>query len=36
LLKVQAGKLDAAYLDHWAADLGVGDLLQRARRESSV
>ena len=29
-------KLDQAYLDHWAADLGVSDLLQRARRESGV
>ena len=36
VLKVQAGKLDPAYLDHWAADLGVGDLLQRARQESGV
>jgi hypothetical protein len=36
VLKVQAGKLDQAYLDHWAADLGVGDLLQRARQESGV
>jgi hypothetical protein len=36
VLKVQAGRLDQAYLDHWAADLGVSDLLQRARRESGV
>jgi hypothetical protein len=36
VLKVQAGKLDQAYLDHWAADLGVGDLLHRARQESGV
>ena len=36
VLKVQAGKLDQAYLDHWAADLGVSDLLERARRESGV
>ncbi len=34
VLKVQAGKLDQAYLDHWAADLGVADLLARARQES--
>ena len=36
VLQVQAGKLDHAYLDHWAADLGVSDLLQRARQESGV
>ena len=36
VLEVQAGKLDSAYLDHWATDLGVGDLLQRARQESGV
>jgi hypothetical protein len=36
ILKVQAGKLDQAYLDHWAADLGVTDLLHRARQESGV
>lgn len=36
VLQVQAGKLDQAYLDHWAADLGVSDLLQRARQESGV
>jgi hypothetical protein len=34
VLKVQAGRLDQEYLDHWAADLGVTDLLQRARAES--
>ena len=34
VLKVQAGKLDETYLDHWAADLGVADLLQRARTEA--
>jgi hypothetical protein len=36
VLQVQAGRLDQAYLDRWAADLGVADLLQRARRESAV
>ena len=36
VLQMQAGKLDQAYLDHWAADLGVSDLLQRARQESGV
>ena len=35
VLQVQAGKLDDAYLDHWAADLGVTDLLGRARQESA-
>ena len=36
VFQVQAGKLDQAYLDDWAADLGVSDLLQRARQESGV
>ena len=31
VLQVQAGKLDDAYLDRWAADLGVTDLLLHAR-----
>lgn len=31
VLKVQAGRLDDAYLDPWAADLGVADLLARVR-----
>jgi hypothetical protein len=34
VLQVQAGRLDDAYLDRWAADLGVADLLARARREA--
>jgi hypothetical protein len=34
VLHVQAGRLDEAYLDRWAADLKVGDLLARARQES--
>jgi hypothetical protein len=33
MLKVQAGKLDESYLDHWARELRVSDLLARARRE---
>jgi hypothetical protein len=36
VFQVQTGKLDHAYLDDWAADLGVSDLLQRARQESGV
>jgi hypothetical protein len=36
VLQVQAGKLDDAYLDHWAADLGVTDLLGRARQDAGV
>jgi len=33
ILKVQAGRLDIDYLQKWAKELGVSDLLQRARRE---
>lgn len=33
VLKVQAGALDEAYLDRWAVELGVADLLARARME---
>ena len=36
VLQVQAGRLDDAYLDRWAADLGVADLLRRARQESAI
>ncbi len=35
LLKTQQPHLDDAYLDAWAADLGVADLLARARQEST-
>jgi hypothetical protein len=34
VLKVQLGKLDDAYLDYWAGELKVGDLLARARQET--
>lgn len=34
VLRVQAGQLDAAYLDRWAAYLGVADLLEEARAEA--
>ncbi|HZT80221.1 MAG TPA: hypothetical protein VFA26_08365, partial [Gemmataceae bacterium] len=36
VLKVQAGRLDDAYLDRWAAELHVADLLAKARQESVV
>jgi hypothetical protein len=35
VLKVQSGKLDDAHLDRFATDLGVSDLLARARREAA-
>ena len=34
LLQVQGGALDSAYLDKWAADLGVSDLLEKAREQA--
>jgi len=34
VLKVQAGRLDLAYLNRWAIELNVADLLQRALKES--
>jgi hypothetical protein len=34
VLKVQAGRLDLDYLQKWAVELGVADLLQRALRDS--
>jgi len=34
VLKVQAGRLDMDYLRHWAVELNVADLLQRALKES--
>lgn len=36
VLKVQAGALNEAYLDRWAGELGVADLLDRARRQAAV
>lgn len=36
LLAVRRGTLDEAWLDRWAADLGVADLLARARRETAA
>jgi hypothetical protein len=35
VLRVQGDRLDSAYLDHWAADLGVADLLAKARAEAA-
>ena len=34
VFETQGDRLDQAYLDHWAAELGVADLLQRVRQES--
>ncbi len=34
ILRVKGGALDAAYLDRWASDLGVADLLARARSQA--
>ena len=34
VLKVKRGKLDLPYLEHWVAELELGDLLRRARDES--
>lgn len=36
VLKVQGEALDFAYLDHWATDIGVTDLLARARDDAGV
>jgi hypothetical protein len=33
---VQEPFLDNAYLDHWAAELGLADLLARARAEAAL
>ncbi|HJS56751.1 MAG TPA: hypothetical protein VKA01_01500 [Vicinamibacteria bacterium] len=35
LLRARSGRLDTAYLEKWAAALGVTDLLERAGREAS-
>jgi hypothetical protein len=36
ILRTQAEKLDSPYLDRWSADLGVADLLNRARVEAQL
>ena len=35
ILKVQAGRLDLGYLQKWAEELGITDLLLRARQEAA-
>ena len=36
VLKVNGALLDRRYLEHWAAELGVADLLARAIREAEI
>jgi len=36
VLRTQAGRLDEGYLDRWAADLGLVDLLEKARGDASA
>ena len=36
VLRIQAGRLDEGYLNEWAAELGVSDLLATARSESTA
>ncbi len=36
ILRVQAQRLDFAYMEEWAGQLGLADLLGRARREAAV
>ncbi len=36
VMQAQRGRLDLAYLDHWAQQLGVADLLARSREDSGV
>lgn len=36
VLKVQAASLDLAYCRHWARELGLKDLLERAIREAAI
>jgi hypothetical protein len=35
VLRARGGDIDGAYLERWAAALGVSDLLERARREAA-
>jgi hypothetical protein len=34
VLKVSAGEIDREYLQRWAAELGIGDLVERALTEA--
>ena len=34
VMKTQGNRLDAAYLDHWATEIGVKDLLDRVRQQA--
>ena len=36
VLKVAGGSLDRGYLAHWAADLGLRDVLERALAEAAL
>jgi hypothetical protein len=36
VLRVQEARLDGAYLERWAATLGIGDLLRRALAETGI
>jgi len=36
VLKVQAERLDYAYLRHWAAELGLGELLAQALADAGL
>jgi hypothetical protein len=36
VFRAQGSKLDDAYLDQWAAEIGVSDLLTRARADASI
>ena len=36
ILKNQAGRLDTEYLQRWAVELGISDLLEKVRREVNV
>jgi hypothetical protein len=35
ILKLQAGRLDLAYLDRWGRELGLSDLLARAQKDAA-